>query len=121
MELSDLEQSTIACVDVFYADETARAACVVIADWGDARPANEWVVELSRVEDYQPGEFYRRELPCIQAVLAKLERTPDCIVVDGYVWLDAEMKPGLGAHLYNAMGRDVPVIGVAKNPFGGTA
>ena len=69
------------------------------------------------MKDYQPGEFYRRELPCIQAVLEKLKQPPTCIVVDGYVWLDGNHRPGLGGHLYKALDHEVPVIGVAKNPF----
>ncbi len=66
---------------------------------------------------YQPGEFYRRELPCIEAVLAKLPAPPTHIVVEGYVWLDGEHHPGLGAHLYNSLGHAIPVIVVAKNPY----
>ncbi len=40
--------------------------------------------------------FYLRELPWIQAVLAKLDDPPEVIVVDGYVWLDEQESPGLG-------------------------
>ena len=110
---------TIACLDVGYTDNAARAACVVISNWRDARPIAEHVAKIHEVSDYQPGEFYRRELPCIQAVLAKLDQPPTSIVVDGYVWLDGDHRPGLGAHLYEALDRQVPIIGVAKNPFKG--
>src|SRR5262249_19721463 len=70
---------------------------------------------LDEVAPYQPGEFYRRELPC---VLAVLERGPaaEVIVVDGYVWLGPE-RAGLGAHLYQALGERTVVIGVAKSRF----
>ena len=63
---------------------------------------------------YQPGEFYRRELPPLQAVIPASDRLA-LIVVDGYVDLDAAGRPGLGAHVHAELG--VPVIGVAKTPF----
>lgn len=112
-----MEAITIACVDVGYTDSVARAACVVIDDWRASSLVAEHVANIHEVKEYQPGEFYRRELPCIQAVLAKLDQRPTCIVVDGYVWLDGNGRPGLGAHLYEAFGRKIPVIGVAKNPY----
>ena len=39
------------------------------------------------------------------------------IIVDGYVWLGDESHPGLGGHLYAALDRKVPVIGVAKTRY----
>jgi len=33
------------------------------------------------------------------------------------VWLDDAYAPGLGAHLYEALGKTVPVVGVAKTQF----
>lgn len=113
---------TIACIDVGYNESetdptTAIAACVVINDWSDAATASEYVVHVSNVRDYQPGQFYLRELPCIEAVLAVLPTSPTCIVIDGYVWLSDQDHPGLGKYLYDAMSQQIPVIGVAKNPF----
>ena len=107
----------IACVDVGYTKTVARAACVVINNWRASHPIAEHVAKIYEAKDYQPGAFYRRELPCIQAVLDKLNQPPTCIVVDGYVWLDGNHRPGLGAQLYEALNCEVPVIGVAKNPF----
>jgi deoxyribonuclease V len=112
----------IACIDVGYTETesqptTAVAACVVINEWADAAPTSEHVVYINDVRDYQPGQFYLRELPCIEAVLAELLGRPIQIIVDGYVWLDDQQQPGLGAYLYDALNRSVPVIGVAKNPF----
>ncbi len=113
---------TIACIDVGYTESasdptTAIAACVVIADWSDANAIAEHVICIANVRDYQPGQFYLRELPCIQAVLAELKTSPSCVVIDGYVWLDDQDHPGLGKYLYDAFDQIVPVIGVAKNPF----
>ena len=114
--------TTIACIDVGYTESeskptTAIAACVIINDWRDTAPASEHVVRVDEVQDYQPGEFYRRELPCIHAVLLELSSPPSYIVVDGYVWLNDENQPGLGAYLYRSLGNEIPVVGVAKNPI----
>ena len=106
----------IACVDVDYRNVGAVAACVSFRAWSDGRPAAEFVVQISDVEPYQSGQFYRRELPCILAVLKSLPDLPQVIVIDGYVWL-GDRQPGLGAHLYEALERRVAVIGVAKTRF----
>jgi deoxyribonuclease V len=37
--------------------------------------------------------------------------------MDGYVWLGGVDKPGLGAHLYQALGGRTTVVGVAKTRF----
>jgi deoxyribonuclease V len=70
------------------------------------------------VHAYQPGQFFRRELPCLLAVLRELPPVA-VVVVDGYVWLDGVSVAGLGAHLYQALAGKVAVVGVAKTKFGG--
>jgi len=40
---------------------------------------------VEKVEGYKSGEFYKRELPCIKALLEEHNLTPDCIIVDGFV------------------------------------
>jgi deoxyribonuclease V len=109
----------MACVDVDYRDEGAVAACVLFRDWTDEQSAGEHVCRIRRVEEYVPGQFYRRELPCLLAVLGAVTERLDLVVVDGYVWLGDETHPGLGAHLYEALGRKVPVVGVAKTRYAG--
>ena len=107
----------LACVDVDYRDEGAVAACVLFRDWADEAPAAERVERVARVEPYEPGQFYRRELPCLLAVLGPVAEGLEAVVIDGYVWLRDEDMPGLGGHLYEALGRAVPVVGVAKTRF----
>lgn len=107
----------LACVDVDYREEGAVAACVLFRSWSDADSAGERVQAIVRVEPYEPGQFYRRELPCLLSVLGMVAEPLEGVVVDGYVWLADETKPGLGAHLYEVLGRRVPIIGVAKTRF----
>jgi deoxyribonuclease V len=71
------------------------------------------------VAPYEPGRFYLRELPCLLAVLARAPAPLAAAVVDGYVWLADETRPGLGAHLFESLGGTVPVVGVAKTRFAG--
>ncbi len=52
-------------------------------------------------------------LPHLLRVLAVVKEPLEAVVVDGDVWL-GEGRAGLGAHLYEAPGRAVPVNGVAK-------
>jgi deoxyribonuclease V len=107
----------MACVDVDYRDSEAAAACVLFRDWTDEHAAGQLVQAISGVAAYVPGEFYRRELPCLLAVLDRVTEPLDLVVVDGYVWLGDQTHPGLGAHLYEALERRVKVVGVAKTRF----
>lgn len=110
-------------------DDTATAAGIVFADWESGK-ATEQIVEqivehVGRVADYEPGSFYKRELPCLLQLIDRVNTKLDAVIVDGYVSLGAEQKPGLGMHLYEALykklneklhGR-VPVLGIAKTWF----
>jgi deoxyribonuclease V len=59
------------------------------------------------------------ELPCLTGILSRLPQPPDAVIIDGYVWLDAGGRPGLGAHLFRELGETTPIIGVAKSAFPG--
>ena len=119
------------CTDVDYrtgpddcAGDSARAAALLFEDWSAAEAMGEWTERIDGVEPYVPGEFFRRELPCVLAVLKRTEHLAggrlNAVVIDGYVTLDAAGTPGLGAHLYQALGREVTVIGVAKTAYRGS-
>jgi deoxyribonuclease V len=111
----------IACVDVYYGKEMASVSCILIDRWTDESPVFIVTKTVDRVNPYTPGQFYLRELPCLLTVLEKaqgqIDARLDAIVIDGYVWLDPEGTPGLGTHLYHALGQSIPVVGVAKSPF----
>jgi len=112
----------IACLDVDYRGEhVGVAACLVAQEFYSSAPLNVYAATLSDIAPYESGAFYKRELPCLLAVLAKVREAIDYIVVDSYVWLDNERtRQGMGAHLYYALHERVPVIGVAKTYFEGT-
>ena len=108
----------IIAIDVHYKGETAKVVGVLYESW-DAEEASQFIdAYLPVASDYEPGQFYKRELPCLLHLLENVELTKvDYIVIDGYVFLDAQGRKGLGAHLYEALEEQVPVIGVAKTTF----
>ncbi|AFM24659.1 endonuclease V [Desulfomonile tiedjei] len=108
----------IAAVDVHYHSAGgATAAVIVFRDWREDRAEAEFLENIAQVEPYVPGNFYKRELPCLLPVLQKVQHTLEAVIVDGYVWLAPDNRPGLGAHLYRALGSGIAVIGVAKDPY----
>ncbi|MEZ4399048.1 MAG: endonuclease V [Kofleriaceae bacterium] len=111
----------LACVDVDYRVRGAAAGCVLFTAWTDATAAREVVatVPAAEVAPYVSGQLYRRELPLLVRVLAQVGHRLDAVVVDGNVWLDGAGTPGLGAHLWDALGRQPFVIGVAKTRYVG--
>jgi len=115
-----MERSTsvIVAVDVHYEGDTARIGIVGFSAWTDAAPLFVRMVEDSApYDDYVPGEFYRRELPALLGALRD-NADVDTVVVDGYVRL-APDRPGLGWRLYETLGSQIRVVGVAKNHFKG--
>jgi deoxyribonuclease V len=104
-----------AAVDVCYpASGGACAAAVLAGDAAFAEVTDERTAWLADVVAYEPGEFYRRELPALTAVLTGITGLSQ-LIIDGYVDLDASGRPGLGVHAHAEFG--VPVIGVAKTAF----
>ena len=107
----------IFCVDVDYQTGVATTAIVGFRAWPDARPSSEAVYRShAEAAPYEPGQFYKRELPCILDALQRVGAPIETVVVDGYVWLGPE-RPGLGARLHAALGGGVAVVGVAKRSF----
>jgi len=105
-------------IDVHYREDFAKVVSVVFEDWPDASPKDIHIIQIDDFLDYEPGAFYKRELPCILEVLKKSDLDKvDCIVIDGYVILDDNGKHGLGGYLYESLSRKIPIIGVAKRSF----
>lgn len=109
----------ILAVDVQYQGNTAFVGGVVFNEWSAPAPITEHVSILQNIEDYEAGNFYKRELPCIIKLLSEHELLPKYIVVDGYVYLDGKQKPGLGKKLFDSVGGLNEVIGVAKKSYSG--
>lgn len=105
-------------IDVYYKDDgTFRAAGVIFQDWRQENPDKIIIIKGKTSEEYIPGEFYRRELPCILDILKECpeEKT---VIIDGFIDLKRGNKVigGLGHHLLEEK-PDLSVIGVAKSKF----
>ncbi|UOQ68074.1 endonuclease V [Hymenobacter volaticus] len=108
----------IVALDVYYRQEEAKAVGVTFEAWHSTVLTSKHEVTLSGLEPYEPGAFYKRELPCLLAVLEQINLAEvECLVIDGYVVLDDDGRPGLGWHLYQHLEEKVPVVGVAKTRF----
>lgn len=108
----------IIAIDVHYRATFAKAVSIAFETWQDKQASEIHQVYIDEAAAYVPGQFYKRELPCILKVLEKtsLEEV-DVIIVDGYVTLSDEGKFGLGMYLYESLNQKIPIIGVAKKSF----
>jgi deoxyribonuclease V len=109
----------ILAIDVQYAGEQGFVSAVSFDHWGAVEPGGIYETTCDAIAEYEPGNFYKRELPCILQLLEEHRLLPDVIVVDGYVTLDGQEKAGLGMHLYRALEGKSQVVGVAKRVFAG--
>ena len=110
----------IYALDVQYnGDSDGLVACIGFENWDDEKPSYAKTHFIEKIEPYEAGSFYKRELPCLLEALKDLDDI-ECVVVDGYVWLGEVGHDGLGMYLYYALAESVPIIGVAKTPFSGT-
>lgn len=108
----------IIAIDVHYRGNMAKTVSIEFERWTDEHPINVHVIEIPVVADYVPGQFYKRELPCILEILKLSDLSKiTAIIVDGYVVLDDDEKKGLGGYLYEALNRQIPIVGVAKRSF----
>lgn len=107
----------ILAIDVSYHGNEASVAGVLFHDWPDEKPAQEMAISSPVPDDYLPGRFYRRELPCIAALLKHVTKPLDYIIIDGFVHLGSNKEPGLGKYLREMLQQKIVVIGVAKSPY----
>ena len=109
----------IACIDVAYiesASPSAVAACLVFDNWNSEAASAQYVSVVDAVEPYVPGQFFRRELPPILAVLNEVKEELQIVIVDGYVQLGSK-RAGLGQKLHQSLDGNVIIVGVAKKSF----
>lgn len=108
----------ILAFDTYYFDGKAKTVCLEFEKWNEDKNFKIHTEIIDNIEEYVPGEFYKRELPCIISLLNKIDlKNTEAIVVDGFVYLDDEKKYGLGGRLYEKLNNTIPIIGVAKTNF----
>lgn len=108
----------ILAFDTYYFEDKARTVAIAFENWQDAQETTVYEETIAGINEYVPGEFYKRELPCILSLLKQIPlENCKAIIIDGFVVLDDDGKLGLGGYLYEALSNKTPIIGVAKNNF----
>ena len=107
----------ILAVDAKYSEKYAAVAGILFEDWRDHVPRMELISCIEVPAAYEPGQLYKKRAALHSEAHRRKRIEPDCIIVDGYVYLEGSGKAGLGKRLYDALSGKVPVIGVAKNRF----
>lgn len=108
----------ILAFDTYYFEDKAKTVCIAFENGTDDQNYKTYTETLENVEEYRSGEFYKRELPCILSLFRKLQiENIETIVIDGFVFLDDNQKPGLGERLYKQLESKIPIVGVAKTNF----
>jgi deoxyinosine 3'endonuclease (endonuclease V) len=106
-------------IDAYYNNiNEAKVVGLIFEDWNAIEPNKIVTTSVKDVQKYEPGKFYKRELPCIMKLLELINmEVVEVIIIDGYVYLDDINKPGLGFHLYEKLNKKYPIIGVAKTYY----
>jgi deoxyribonuclease V len=108
----------VVCLDVAYDSMAAAVAGALIRSW-DAQDASQ--MRVRRFDrppaSYESGAFYKRELPLLLSLISGFDEPFEALLIDGYVWLDANHLPGLGGHLFSSLAQSIPVIGIAKTRY----
>ncbi|NJM79536.1 MAG: endonuclease V [Flavobacterium sp.] len=108
----------ILTIDVHYKADYAKTVLLFFENWQSETPSNVVTHITKDVMEYEPGSFYKRELPCIMNALQTVSLDAiEVIIIDGYIYVDNEGKYGLGGHLYEALDKNFSIIGVAKTSF----
>ncbi|HIP47769.1 MAG TPA: endonuclease V [Lutibacter sp.] len=108
----------IIAFDTYYFDNKAKTIGVSFNSWDDENHQEIYSEIIEGIAEYEPGSFYKRELPCIISILKNINLDEiDIIIVDSYVILDDNGKLGLGGHLFEKLNKQIPIIGVAKTGY----
>lgn len=116
----------IIAFDTYYYNGFSYTVGGVFNSWGDSDVCYYVTSRRDCIDaEYEPGELYKRELPCIMQCLSLIDvENIDTIIIDGFVWLSEDGKTlvkGLGARLDEAIQRKYcttkDIIGIAKNKY----
>lgn len=108
----------ILAFDTYYFENKAKTVCLEFTGWDKDESFKIYTEIIDNIEEYIPGEFYKRELPCIISLLNQIDlEKVATIIIDGFVYLNDEKKLGLGGYLYEKLNKEIQIIGVAKTNF----
>jgi deoxyribonuclease V len=70
----------ILAVDVHYKADYAKTVVLLFDSWQSETYSELVEVETENAAEYVPGEFYKRELPCILDVLQQIDSSKMCML-----------------------------------------
>jgi deoxyribonuclease V len=109
-------------IDVHHHSGGATAAAVAFEAWDAFEPLRSFSSRIAHVEPVARGGLLDlRDLPCMLQLLREHAglQAPELILIHGAVHLDAQETPGLGQHLFHALGGRVAIIGISKTALPG--
>lgn len=107
----------VLAIDVHYREDIAKAVGVLF-EWTDTVSTQIFTEYIDEIEEYIPGQFYKRELPCILKIIGKIDLSlVEVIIIDGHVFIDNNQSYGLGGYLWKALNKTKPIVGIAKKAF----
>ena len=81
-------------MDVHYIQDSAVAAGILFNRVDCDQTLLEKSIKIENIQPYESGSFYKRELPCLTALIDSLDNKPTILIVDGYVYLNNDYKHG---------------------------
>ena len=108
----------VVIIDADYNEETREGHVAGIVAKDILAEKEEYVLTaiVTEVGDYIPGQFYKRELKSVEAIINQMKKEEiDLIVVDGYADSGTE-EHALGTFVFEEY--NIPVIGIGKTRYG---
>lgn len=108
----------ILAFDTYYYGETAKSVCLCFNNWLDSEPVTTYEEIICGISEYEPGLFYKRELPCIMSFLKKVELTCiEFVIIDGYAILDDYGKKGWVTYCLKSLKGEFQLLDLRKQNF----
>ncbi len=108
----------VLAIDVHYKENYSAKAVGMLFDWEDIYPKKVITEYIEVINEYVPGEFYKRELPCLLKIIEKINIDElEAIIIDGHIYVDNYGKFGLGGILWETLKKQISIVGIAKTSF----
>jgi deoxyinosine 3'endonuclease (endonuclease V) len=84
----------LGCLDVSYKDSEATTALVLFENWQSESAFDTFIQHSEVLNEYIPGSFYKRELPCLLSILKVAPKMPDTTTADRHSGRHRSPKSG---------------------------
>lgn len=114
----------ILITDVCYDEQnnSAHIGGITFSDWTSDDVIDKFEIDKTGIDaEYIPGEFYKREMPCLiklwNSIPEDVKKNISTVIVDGFydIW---DCRPGMGHHFKDWLSENgysnIEVVGIAK-------